>query len=110
VLYHPVVPHALTDSYVFKPAFSPKVAFSNILIFNALKPRFELPCLPYPFQHSAAPPDLFTFPISLPVLSFSGYVVHRHEANYLHVVPVDYLDYGYDDYFRFGCVEKQLAN
>ncbi|HET9995437.1 MAG TPA: hypothetical protein VFQ18_08530 [Candidatus Acidoferrum sp.] len=34
-------------------------------------------------------------------------IVHRHEANYLHVVHVDY---DYDDYFRFGRVEKQLAN
>ena len=34
-------------------------------------------------------------------------IVHRHEANYLHVVHVDY---DYDDYFRFWRVEKQLAN
>jgi hypothetical protein len=40
-------------------------------------------------------------------------IVHRHEANYFHVVHVDYdydYDYDYDDYFRFGRVEKQLAN
>ena len=44
------------------------------------------------------------------VLSFSRDIVHRHEANYVQVVHVDYLDYDYDDYFRFWCVEKQLAN
>jgi hypothetical protein len=65
---------------------------------------------PILFCTTLPPPDFFTFPISLPVLFFSGYVVHRHEANYVHVVHVDYLDYDYDDYFRFGRVEKQLAN
>ena len=37
-------------------------------------------------------------------------IVHRHDANYVQVVHVDYLDYDYDDYFRFGRVEKQLAS
>ena len=48
----------------------------------------------------------------MPVLFFSRDIVHRHEANYVQVVHVDYLDldYDYDDYFRFWCVEKQLAN
>ena len=38
--------------------------------------------------------------------------IHRHEANYLQVVRVDYLDYDYEDedYYRFGRREKQLAN
>ena len=45
-----------------------------------------------------------------PVLFFAREIVHRHEANYVQVVHVDYLDYDYDDYFRFWCVEKQLAN
>jgi hypothetical protein len=44
------------------------------------------------------------------VLFFSRDIVHRHEANYVQVVHVDYLDYDYDDYFRFRRVEKQLAN
>jgi hypothetical protein len=44
------------------------------------------------------------------VLFFAREIVHRHEANYVQVVHVDYLDYDYDDYFRFWCVEKQLAN
>jgi hypothetical protein len=47
------------------------------------------------------------------VLFFLRDIVHRHEANYdqvVHVVHVDYLDYDYDDYFRFGRVEKQLAS
>jgi hypothetical protein len=44
------------------------------------------------------------------VLFFSRDIVHRHEANCLEVVHVDYFDYDYDDYFRFGRVEKQLAN
>ena len=35
--------------------------------------------------------------------------VHRQEANYLQVVHVDYHDYDYEDYRRFGRVEKQLA-
>jgi hypothetical protein len=41
------------------------------------------------------------------VVFYSREIVHRHEANYLRVVHVDY---DYDDYFRFGRVEKQLAN
>jgi hypothetical protein len=45
-----------------------------------------------------------------PVLFFCRDIVHRHEANYVHVVHVDYVDYDQDDYFRFGRVEKQLAN
>lgn len=36
--------------------------------------------------------------------------IYRHEANYVQVVHVDYLDYDYEDYYRFGCVEKQLAS
>jgi len=36
--------------------------------------------------------------------------VHRQEANYLQVVHVDYLDYDYEDYDRFGRWEKQLAS
>jgi len=49
-------------------------------------------------------------PSILSCYSFARYVVHRHEANYVQVVYVDYLDYDYDDYFRSGRVEKQLAN
>ncbi len=41
------------------------------------------------------------------VLVWLCYGVHRHEANYRQVVHVDY---DYEDYFRFGRVEKQLAN
>jgi hypothetical protein len=45
-----------------------------------------------------------------PVLCFPRDIVHRHEANYVHLVYGDYFDYDYDDYFRFWCVEKQLAD
>lgn len=34
---------------------------------------------------------------------------HRDEANYLHVVHVDYHDYDYD-YWRFRRGEKHLAS
>ena len=44
------------------------------------------------------------------MLFFLREILHRHEANYVQVVHVDYLDYDYDDYFRFGRVAKQLAN
>lgn len=35
---------------------------------------------------------------------------HRHEANYQHVVHVDYHDYDYEDYWRFRRGEKQLVS
>lgn len=41
--------------------------------------------------------------------TLNSYDVHLHQANYVQVVQVDYLDYDYEDYYRFGCVEKQLA-
>jgi hypothetical protein len=44
------------------------------------------------------------------VLFFFRDIVHRHEANYRHIVDVDYLDYDDHYYLRFGRVAKQLAN
>ncbi len=47
----------------------------------------------------------------LPSCAILGaYVLHHRQANYRQVVHVDYLDYDYDDYSRFGRVENQLAN
>jgi hypothetical protein len=60
---------------------------------------------------SVLPSPNFLFP-SIPASCYSSsrYVLHHRQANYVQVVYVDYLDYDYEDYFRFGRVEKQLAN
>ena len=59
-------------------------------------------------EHAKASPHFLLFPSLAVVLLSCCNVVHRHEANYVHVVYVDDLDY--DDYYRFRRVEKQLAN
>lgn len=35
---------------------------------------------------------------------------HRHEANYVQVVHVDYDDHDYEDYWRFRRGEKHLES
>lgn len=84
-----------------------RIRQANLVLVNHLRLLLFLECLS---QQLLGFLGNSTFLTSRPVLVYAGYDVHRHEANYVQVVQVDYLDYDYEDYYRFGRVEKQLAS
>src|SRR5713226_5350811 len=108
----PAAPHAHTGSWTCKPPETREVALFKLLRFNRLRVLHEVNLtqprvLPAPAVSPFSINSLF--PTTL--LCYPGaYVLHHRQANYRQVVHVDYLDYDYDDYSRFGRVENQLAN